>query len=315
MKFFLITKMTVLSVIIPTLSFAQIQQVNVAKPKVAIEKKLMDSTKVRQHLSDVKYLKGEYCYFMTIDSTHRGKPVWVYKYDCYTPNYTCELTPNEIKQLYGARFIVDSIHDKTTEYTRLLCEVVDSIGNRTGMKFMYYYRYINSYSYNYSYPDQILPERTYNFLVQKYVNKRFYTREGFVHSYDMITGEKIEDLNKQKWTCIGISCIEDGTFVFLLKSEMGYTSYTEIEYLDRGFADTKKQYIFSNDEWNELGKKYGFSNLRKALNYEFWTGMPSGLLSLGMGTPDDFTYTSEHDIYIYGDLYIFVEDQRVVGWY
>ena len=114
--------------------------------------------------------------------------------------------------------------------------------------------------------------------------------------------KEIEDLNKQKWTCIGISCIEDGTFVFLLN-------------LDRGFADTKKQYIFSNDEWNELGKKYGFSNLRKALNYEFWTGMPSGLLSLGMGTPDDFTYTSEHDIYIYGDLYIFVEDQRVVGWY
>ena len=43
--------------------------------------------------------------------------------------------------------------------------------------------------------------------------------------------------------------------------------------------------------------------------------MPRGLLRLGMGTPDDFTHTSEHDIYIYGDLYIFVEDQRVVAWY
>ena len=151
--------------------------------------------------------------------------------------------------------------------------------------------------------------------MQKYVNKRFYTREGFVRGCDMITGEKIGDLNKQKWTCIGISCIEDGTFVFLLKSEMGYTSYTEIKYLDRGFADTKKQYIFSNDEWNELGKKFGFSNLRKALDYEFWIGMPVELLRLGQGTPDDYSYTSEHDIYIYGDLYIFVEDKRVVGWY
>lgn len=236
--------MTVLSVIIPTLSFAQIQQVNVTKPKVSIEKKIMDSTKVRQHHSDVERLKGEYCYFMTMDSTYRGKHVWVYKYDCYTPNKECELTPYEKRQLYGTRFIVDSVHDKTIKYTRLLCEVVDSIGNRTGMKFMYYYRYVDSYFHDFSYPDQIIPERTYNFLVQKYVNKRFYTREGFVRGYDMITGEKIGDLNKQKWTCIGISCIEDGTFVFLLKSEMGYTSYTEIKYLDRGFADTKKQYIF-----------------------------------------------------------------------
>lgn len=43
--------------------------------------------------------------------------------------------------------------------------------------------------------------------------------------------------------------------------------------------------------------------------------MPVELLRLGQGTPDDYSYTSEHDIYIYGDLYIFVEDKRVVGWY
>ena len=66
------------------------------------------------------------------------------------------------------------------------------------------------------------------------------------------------------------------------------------------------------------GQRYmvaGIEMFRKALDYEFWIGMPVELLRLGQGTPDDYSYTSEHDIYIYGDLYIFVEDKRVVGWY
>jgi hypothetical protein len=159
----------------------------------------------------------------------------------------------------------------------------------------------------------IIPISFYNYLLSDFLNKRVYVCPFCIREHDVNTGEKIPNIESQKWTCIDIqfrkrSYGEGHDLVLFIQSEEGYTSDIEANYLDRMWHSEGRKRIFSNKEWIKYGKKYGYDTMRNVLRGKIQIGMPRELLYMAWGFPDEINQLSS-DVFqlVYYDQYVYIK--------
>ncbi len=144
-----------------------------------------------------------------------------------------------------------------------------------------------------------------------YKDEKLRTR---VNEHDFYTGEEITQSLDDKWECIDVT-IEDKYYdlVYVVRNQRGNVSTINVEITEP--IANGVQYVFTDEEYGEMVKKFGKLNANRVLQHKVGVGMPETLVILSWGKPDKINRSSSgSDQWVYDNQYVYVENGVVTAW-
>lgn len=141
---------------------------------------------------------------------------------------------------------------------------------------------------------------------------------------DVVSNEeiKISDVTKAFWKVIDVK--QEGNYwFFVFKYDKWTLSINADVFLGKINGSCNMKGAFELSEWKEFVKDYGATMMERVLNHGLKAGMPSYLVMLSWGCPDDVNTTSNgsstHEQWVYNHsrsktYYVYLTNGKVTSW-
>ena len=212
--------------------------------------------------------------------------------------------------LVNKTLIVDSI--KKVDFKNYVFYIHDK--NEPIKKYIYHYQTEYSHTLN----DEYLIGGYYNYLKSFIGNSYKIIDNDIIHNKDIENGKDIIFPVNQTWKVINVGLIDRK--LCLMLSNNNQTTYVRAERFSKHIYDynkPNKSRIFNINDWNAMVKRYGTTYMQCVKEGAIKVGMPSKLVILSWGKPDEINRSSYGDEqWVYGYQYVYINPQtkKCTAW-